>query len=108
MLSTPARAAITRGWSTKRARHAVQRLLSLVIVVLVAMLLITRVAMPIVDGRHTSATLYVVKRGDTLVSIAEQVDPNANPYPIVAQLEKQTHGTLLFPGERIVVPTAGR
>jgi len=93
--------------AAKRARRALERLLGLAIVVLGILVIISRVVCPIVDGQHASAKIYVVARGDTLLSIAHQVDPNANPYPLVAQLEKQTHGTLIWPGERIVVPTSG-
>ncbi len=81
-------------------------LLALMVVALVVLVVIMRFITPIVAGEHASSEVFVVSRGDTLVSIAEQVDPNANPYPIVSQMEVQTHGTLLWPGERIIVPTS--
>ncbi|WP_298209888.1 hypothetical protein [Ferrimicrobium sp.] len=82
----------------------VARLLALAIVVLALLVVTTRFFAPLVEGSHVASEIFVVRRGDTLVSIAHRVDPNANPYPIVAQMEVQTHGTLLWPGERIVVP----
>jgi nucleoid-associated protein YgaU len=90
----------------KSPRQKLEWLLALMIMALVAVVVITRIIAPIVVGEHVSSEVYVVSRGDTLVSIAERVDPNANPYPIVAQMEVQTHGTVLWPGERIIVPTA--
>lgn len=90
----------------ERPRQVLLRLLSLTIVVLAVMVVLTRVVGPLVDSSHASSEVFVVRRGDTLVSIAERVDPNMNPYPIVAQMEVQTHGTFLVPGERIVVPIA--
>jgi nucleoid-associated protein YgaU len=90
----------------KSPRQTLEWLLALMVVGLVALVVITRIIAPMVVGEHVSSEVYVVSRGDTLVSIAERVDPNANPYPIVAQMEVQTHGTVLWPGERIIVPTA--
>ena len=90
----------------KSAVQKLETLLVIVIVSLVALVVITRIVKPMVVGEHASSEVFVVGRGDTLVSIAERVDPNSNPYPIVAEMEVQTHGTLLWPGERIIVPTS--
>jgi hypothetical protein len=91
---------------SKSALQKVESLFVLMIVVLIVIVVIVRVIAPIVAGGHASSEVFVVSRGDTLVSIADRLDPNANPYPIVARMEVQTHGSLLWPGERIIVPTS--
>jgi LysM domain len=50
------------------------------------------------------ATTYTVKTGDTLWTIAEQVNPTADPRPLVAKLAAQTGSDSVVPGERIVLP----
>ncbi|WP_298342295.1 hypothetical protein [Ferrimicrobium sp.] len=95
-----------RSRTHEHPRQVLLRLLALTIVVLAVLVVLTRVFGPLVDGSRASSEVFVVRRGDTLVSIAERADPNRNPYPIVAQMEVQTHGTFLVPGERIVVPIA--
>jgi nucleoid-associated protein YgaU len=52
-------------------------------------------------GRPVS---YTVQPGDTLWTIAERVDPTADPRPLVARLAAQTGSDNVVPGERIVVP----
>lgn len=47
---------------------------------------------------------YTVRSGDTLWTIAERVDPNADPRPLVARLAAQTGSDTVVPGERIVLP----
>jgi nucleoid-associated protein YgaU len=47
---------------------------------------------------------YTVRPGDTLWTIAERVDPSADPRPLVARLAAQTGSDNVVPGERIVVP----
>jgi nucleoid-associated protein YgaU len=47
---------------------------------------------------------YTVRPGDTLWTIAERVDPSADPRPIVAQLSAQTGSDTVVPGERIILP----
>jgi len=54
---------------------------------------------------ETSANgVYTVKAGDTLWSIAERLDPSADPRPTVARLAKETGSDTVFPGERITLP----
>jgi nucleoid-associated protein YgaU len=47
---------------------------------------------------------YVVRPGDTLISIAERYDGGGNPYPLVERLIKETGSARIFPGERLKVP----
>ncbi|MGO9558921.1 MAG: hypothetical protein ACLPQS_06930 [Acidimicrobiales bacterium] len=48
--------------------------------------------------------LYVAKPGDTLWSIANRVEPGADPRPLVSELEAQLGGKILLPGDRLVLP----
>ncbi len=47
---------------------------------------------------------YVIRPGDTLWSIARQLDPAGDPRPVVAQLSAQLGGDTVVPGERVVLP----
>lgn len=47
---------------------------------------------------------YTVRPGDTLWTIAERVDPSADPRPLVARLSAQTGSDTVVPGERIILP----
>jgi hypothetical protein len=57
-----------------------------------------------VEISANGAGVYTVKPGDTLWSIAERMDPSADPRPIVAQLAKETGSDTVTPGERITLP----
>jgi len=48
--------------------------------------------------------LYVVQPGDSLWSIAERLDPGADPRPVVAKLAAQVGGDTVVPGEHLVLP----
>jgi nucleoid-associated protein YgaU len=78
-----------------------ERVIAFVLVVLIAVLL---ALMP--WGRHPTLVRkeVVVRPGDTLVGIIERTYPGANPYPILYRVEHETHGDVIWPGERLVLP----
>jgi LysM domain len=47
--------------------------------------------------------VYVVQPGDTLWSIAERLEPNADPRPVVAKLRELTGDVEVDVGDRIPV-----
>jgi|GEM_PF-3104814 len=51
----------------------------------------------------TGATVYVVKSGDTLRSIADRFGAG-DPRPLAEAIARETGSTTLVPGERIAVP----
>jgi LysM repeat protein len=54
--------------------------------------------------RLVPGTVYVVKTGDTLWSIAIRMDPSGDPRPLVQQMERQAGGTDIVPGEHLRLP----
>ncbi len=48
--------------------------------------------------------VYTVQAGDSLWTIAERLEPSADPRPLVAQLAAQTGSETVVPGERIDLP----
>ena len=50
------------------------------------------------------AVAYTVQPGDTLWSIAERVNPTADPRVLVAQIEGQTGSDTVRPGQHIDLP----
>lgn len=60
---------------------------------------------PVLAGATVSPhALYVVQPGDTLWSIAERLDPQGDPRPIVSELEAQVGSDTVVPGERLRLP----
>jgi hypothetical protein len=58
------------------------------------------------SARSTSGStrLVTVHTGDTLWSIAQRLDPSADPRPLVDELSAARHGASLQPGEIIRLP----
>lgn len=54
--------------------------------------------------RAVAAHVYVVQPGDTLWSIAEQVEPGRDPRPLVQTLANQLGGSGLQPGQALQLP----
>jgi LysM repeat protein len=48
--------------------------------------------------------VYTVQPGDSLWTIAERLDPSADPRPLVVQLAAQTGSATVVPGEKIDLP----
>ncbi len=55
-------------------------------------------------AENRGPAVYTVQPGDSLWSIAERLDPTADPRPLVARLASQTGSESVRPGERIVLP----
>lgn len=55
------------------------------------------------SGELASGMSYTVHSGDTLTSIAEQINPNNVP-GVVAQLKSELGSSVVVPGERILIP----
>ena len=56
------------------------------------------------DGSAPAAPVYVVQPGDTLWSIAADLDPGNDPRELVGWLTDSAGGTDLVPGQRIELP----
>lgn len=50
------------------------------------------------------ASVWVVRPGDTLWSIAGALDPRGDPRSLVDRLTQEAGGASLYPGERIPIP----
>ena len=61
-------------------------------------------AVPAAAVRIRGGYLYVARPGDTLWSIASELEPGGDPRPLVAELSQQLHGAELVVGDRLVLP----
>lgn len=52
-----------------------------------------------------AASVWVVRPGDTLWSIAHQLEPGGDVRPLVDRLAAETGGADLYPGEQIPLPS---
>jgi LysM repeat protein len=50
------------------------------------------------------ARTYVVQPGDTLWAIARRLQPTGDLRPLVARLSRANGGTVVVPGQRVVLP----
>jgi hypothetical protein len=55
-------------------------------------------------GRLAAGTLYTVRPGDTLWSIAQRVDPSGDPRVLVAELGSETGSDTVTVGEHLRLP----
>ncbi len=108
----PTSAAPVRPATGRRTSPAVRRRRALLAVMALALIAL---AFPLggVDGpsHATGSTLagngpmdYTVLPGDSLWSIAERMDPSADPRPMVARLAAELGTYQVVPGEQIALP----
>jgi nucleoid-associated protein YgaU len=81
-----------------------ERVVAFTLVVVIAVLLAL-----VPWGHHLSLARkeVIVRPGDTLIGIIERTYPGANPYPILYRVERETHGDVILPGERLTLPGFG-
>lgn len=56
------------------------------------------------SGAAPGETIYVVRPGDTLWSIASRFDHGGDPRPLAEALARETGSAVVVPGERIAIP----
>jgi hypothetical protein len=54
--------------------------------------------------RTANGYVYTVHPGDSVWSIATELDPSGDPRPIVAKIDAELGGTSIVPGEHIILP----
>ena len=55
-------------------------------------------------GQLAGTSVWVVRPGDTIWSIADAVDHGADVRPLVDRISTELGGTQLYPGERVNIP----
>lgn len=56
------------------------------------------------QGIASTGTVYVVRPGDTLRSIAVRFDHGGDPWPLAQVLAKETGSAVVVPGEHVPIP----
>jgi hypothetical protein len=61
------------------------------------------------SAAHVARHAVTVQAGDTLWSVAERVAPHVDTRAVVAEISSlnKLSGAVVYPGERLLVPTAG-
>jgi len=108
-MSQPTRLQRRRPTQQVRRLRALMLLGALVLVLVLAARLIAAT----LGGVPASASegslvprVYVVHQGDTLWSIARQLQPNGDPRPLVDRLERAAPHRVLHPGDVIPLPAS--
>lgn len=93
---------------TRRGRLVLVGLLAAVLVALTVGWGAARAGVAATDTPQRSVTV-IVARGDTLWSIADDVDPGADRRQVIDRIIRANHldGARIEPGQRLVVPTPG-
>jgi len=97
----PARRSVRRTSMEVRRRRTLLAVIGLLLVALALPLSGTAGSAPV---EISAGDTYTVKAGDTLWSIAERLDPSADPRPMVAELAKETGSDTVYAGETITIP----
>jgi hypothetical protein len=116
-----------RSWATgrdvteRRQRRAqLQRRRRRVVVGIALCVVVVMLALPLralgtvtVSGQQTpggtpagllDGSVYVVQPGDTLASIAERINPDANQGALVSVMARELGSRVIVPGEHVVLP----
>jgi LysM repeat protein len=86
-------------------RRLVVLAMAALLVAAIAFALTARGGTPAVgEGEPISATVHVVQPGETMWSIASELDPNGDPRALVDRLAELNGGSAVQIGQRLVLP----